>query len=477
MTAEPPEPPELPEFPPDAQRIVERWNPDGVRSWRARTPVHTAGVVAVRGIDATAVLDALAEFGPVSGPADVAVVVLVLDGASVLGRDELAALDVAAAGVEEVVFVLTGGREQGREVVRQRDTALLRAHSPRFAAARPVDVADAVTAVRAVLDADPAVVADRNDRRAAYSLVERTCRRMAETARTLRDGGDGTGAESLRARRARLAALRDGGRAERLARLRADVQRARVDVVHDAGSRIRAVSVAARSEIDRAGRRDLPALPARVAGLLADAAAEVDGVLARRVTDIVDRAGVPQQPSSPAPPIPVPDGPETRHRGVEDRLMVLVGASAGVGLGRLAVAPISMLPAFDIASIPITLTLGGAAAWWIARARRLVADRIHLRQWAADATVHARSQLEQRVLGRILEVEAEVSARVIADCRAAGLDVDEQLAALDVEARRLAAERSGRLASCDRDRAVLVTVLNALAESMEPGATAARPTP
>ncbi|WP_430334275.1 hypothetical protein [Rhodococcus sp. ACT016] len=472
--------PDLPEFPPDAQRIVERWDPEGLRAWRTRPPaVAGAHVVAVRGIDATSVLDALAPLDPLTdAPGGAAVVVMVLDGASVLGRDELAALDAATAAVERVVFALAAvGAHVDRDAVRRRDEVLLRAHSARFADARVVlEPEDLSVAVRAALAAHPDTVADHNARRAAHSLVERTCLRIGETARATREGSDAATAE-LRARKARLVAMRDGGRAERLAQLRGDVQRARVDLLHTAGTLVRSVSAAVRADIDRAGRRDLPALPGRMDELADRAATDLDGVVARRLADLVDRAGVSDHGSAgPAPRDPLP-GPEPRHRGVEDRMMVIVGASAGVGLGRLAVAPIAMVPALDIATIPIALTLGGAAAWWLAGARRLVAERAHLRQWASDATAHLRSQLEQRVLGRVLETEAEVSAAVIADSRAAALTVDEELAGIDAEARRLASERSGRVASCERDRAVLAMVLDDLDNSMEPGGAAARPTP
>ncbi|WFR73477.1 hypothetical protein P9209_07385 [Prescottella defluvii] len=473
--------PDVPEFPPDAQRIVERWDPDGLRRWRDRVRTgRGVHVVAVRGIDPTTVLDALAPFDPVtSAPDGAAVVVMVLDGASVLGRDELAALDAAAADVERVVFVLAGARPD-RDAVRERDEALLRAHSARCADVRVLlDTVALSAVVRDALAADPGVIGDRNARRAAHSLVERTCRRITETARATREGSDAATAE-LRARRARLVATRDGGRAERLAQLRGDVQRARIDLMHAAGAEVRAVSAAVRADIDRAGRRDLRTLPERMGELADRASADLDEVVGRRLADLVARAGVSElSPPAPAPHDP-PPGPEPRHRGVEDRMMVVVGASAGVGLGRLAVAPIAMVPALDIATIPITLALGGAAAWWLARARRLVADRAYLRQWASDSAAHLRSQLEQRVLGRILETEAVVSTRVIADSRAAGLAADEELAGIDAEARRLAAERSGRVASCERDRGGLVAVLEALeapVNSGEPGGAAARPMP
>ena len=37
---------------------------------------------------------------------------------------------------------------------------------------------------------------------------------------------------------------------------------------------------------------------------------------------------------------------------------VALGASAGVGLGRLIVAPLSLVPTLDVASVPVTLLLG-----------------------------------------------------------------------------------------------------------------------
>ncbi|CAM3174373.1 Dynamin family protein [Prescottella defluvii] len=470
-------------FPPDAQRIVERWNPDGLREWRdgARTGARSVHVVAVRGIEPRPILDALASFDPIlDAPGGAAVVVMLLDVASVLGKDELAALDAAARDVERVVFVASGtGDHPDRDAVLARDETLLRAHSTRFADVRVLSSPDRLTAaVRAALAVDPHTTADRNARRGAVTLVERTCRQITATAKALRDGSD-EAAAALRARKTGLAMERDGGRAERLGRLRADIQRARVDLLHEAGGRVRAVSATARTEIDRAGRRELVAFPARMSGLVDAATTDVDAAVERHLGELVRRAGV----SGIAPPVvgrpALPSGPEPRHRGVEDGMMVVVGASAGVGLGRLAVAPISMVPALDIATIPITLALGGAAAWWLARSRRLIADRAHLRQWVSDTTAQLRSELEQRVLGRILETEAAVGARIVADCRVATVAVDEELAALDVEARRLATERSGRLTSCERDHAALTRVLDALAaatDTMEPGGVGARPT-
>ncbi|WP_128646700.1 hypothetical protein [Rhodococcus sp. BS-15] len=74
-----------------------------------------------------------------------------------------------------------------------------------------------------------------------------------------------------------------------------------------------------------------------------------------------------------------------RRRGIEDAIMIVVGASAGVGLGRLVVSPMALVPAWAVANTVITLVLGGVLAWWLTRSRALVADRAHLRGWTRRA--------------------------------------------------------------------------------------------
>ncbi|MFC9517954.1 hypothetical protein ACFTSD_19690 [Nocardiaceae bacterium NPDC056970] len=460
----------------EAQRVLERWNPDGIGRWRDRGGVESGAVhvVTVRGIDPSGVRAVVAAQVPVTDvPDDAAVVVFVLDALSVLGRDELSALDVVAAHVECVLFTTSADAPD----VVERDEALLRAHSPRYADVRVLSPAELLRAVRDTLGR-PAAIGERNRRRTAVSLVEETCRMITATAESVRADD----AAALRERRTRLLADRGGGRAELSALVRSDVQRARIDLVHAVGVHTRELSTLFRAEIDRAGRRELAVFPDRFAQLADALTMEVDTAARHRLDDLVGRAGLANPPGDPGPAeVSVPP-PTPRHRGVEDRMMVIVGASAGVGLGRLAVAPLSMVPALDIATIPVTLTLGGAAAWWLARSRRLVADRAHLRQWASDATAGLRAQLEQRVLARLLETEAAVGTRVIADGRAATAAVDDEIAAIDAEVRRLAAQRSGRLASCERDRAVLVEALAVLEgpvaapTTREPNGRASRPT-
>src|SRR5690606_4958807 len=139
----------------------------------------------------------------------------------------------------------------------------------------------------------------------------------------------------------------------------------------------------------------------------------------------------------------------------EDHLMVALGASAGAGLGRLLVSPLSLVPAMEVASVPVTLALGGLVAWWVVRARRQVADRAHLRQWVAEALVTVKAHLEQRVATALVETETALTERVMRICAARVVDNDRRVAELEAAIRRTAAERPGQLAACERDIALL----------------------
>jgi hypothetical protein len=161
------------------------------------------------------------------------------------------------------------------------------------------------------------------------------------------------------------------------------------------------------------------------------------------------------------PPHVGPPPPRGRHT-VENRLTVALGASAGVGLGRLAVSPLAMIPALDAATVPLTLVLGGGAAWWFTRSRTQLADRAQLRQWAAEALVEVKAQLEQRMVSALVEAEAVIAERIVRAAAARIAQVDREIEAVDAEIRRLGAQRPGRIASCRRDLAAVEEGLRVL---------------
>ncbi|WP_324188317.1 hypothetical protein [Nocardia higoensis] len=172
-------------------------------------------------------------------------------------------------------------------------------------------------------------------------------------------------------------------------------------------------------------------------------------------TDVLDSRSHPSARRGADPGPRVGPDPEPRHAGVEDHLMVALGASAGAGLGRLLVSPLSSVPALEVASVPVTLALGGVVAWWVVRARRQVADRAHLRQWVAEALVTVKAQLEQRVATALVETETALTERVMRICAERVVDNDRRVSELEARIRRTAAERPGQLAACERDIAVL----------------------
>lgn len=455
--------PQLSELPAETVDVVTRWNPDAVARLKSVGPAQRGVFVAgprragkttlvrrLRALDASAL--AFAE-----DPLDAGVVLMVLDAAAPLGREELSVLDVVARPACPVVFALTKiDVHRDWEGVRDRNRTLLARHAARFADAEIHPVAAGGSGVEALLAALLRAARDKapDPRPVTESVLEQTRRMIVATARSVRETEPGA---ELRAERVRALTLRDGGRTERVAQLRGQVQLAKVELLHEVASQVRVAGASARSEIDRAGRGTLAGYPDRLAEIVRERSGAVDAAVTARLGDLRSRAGVDaSSPEAAPPPEPgVPDGPEPRHRGLEDRMTILIGASAGLGLGRLVVSPLSMVPALDIASIPLTLALGAVAAWWLTRSRAHVAERAHVRQWATEALVHVRSQWEQFVLARLLAAETRVSEAIIAESRVAAQEVDERVAQIDGELRRLAARRSGQLSSCERDLAVV----------------------
>ncbi len=280
----------------------------------------------------------------------------------------------------------------------------------------------------------------------------------------------GTEVARLRAQRTTALAGRDGGRAQALAALRNRLQLARVDLTHEVGARVRTLNATARADLERLDRGSVRDYPERLQQLVNEATTELDalagqrlGELARQIEAVTGPApeacSAGPHPGRPADPAPrVGADPEGRPRGVEDRLMIALGASAGFGLGRLVVAPLSLVPALDIATVPITLALGAGVAWWVVRARGHLADRAHLRQWVTDVLVNVKAQLEQRVATALVEAESELTDRVVHASTARMVETDQRVAELEGQLRRAAAEQPAQLAACERDLAILDAV-------------------
>ncbi len=424
--------------------------------------------------------------GATSWPVDGATAVLVLaDAAAPLGADELAALARAAARVDTVVFALTRiEAHRGWRTVLEADRALVAEHVPRLAGAPwfPVSVALAARAAGTGPD-DPAGVAAALRRRSGIAPLQRALhrlvarrRRMLAEANALRalaaelDGvarraeatraalhppDDAPAAAALTRRRDDLLTARAALRRDHHTRWRADLAAARVAAADDLAARVRGLAAATRARIDEADRAGLATLPEHLAAdVEALATAVVDGLGARLRTlvaatlaDLVPAGELAAlRVAEHAAPSPVAVLPPARTRPAEDRLLVVAGASGGLGLSRLALLPLLAVPiapaVVGAALVPVSVGLGLGAAGWVARARRLAADRAHLRGWAAEALAEVRGDLDRVLADALITTEREVTLALDAALADRAHDLDGAVAAADRAVRAAGADRA-----------------------------------
>ncbi|MDR2281537.1 MAG: hypothetical protein LBE07_11895 [Gordonia sp. (in: high G+C Gram-positive bacteria)] len=203
-------------------------------------------------------------------------------------------------------------------------------------------------------------------------------------------------------------------RSDRLAGLRAGVTAARTETVTAARESVQALAVAADRACGVLGRRDAAAyaswLTDSISRVEISAEAELDNRLhqVRRVATIgltgVDAGQMVSEPALRPPPPPV-----QRTTGGEDAVVLLLGVSAGFGIGRMLVAP--LVDGSFLGGL-VTAAVGLAIAAWIVGVRRTASVRAALRRWTADTIGLSRTALEHRLVARVGIVEAHVSREI-----------------------------------------------------------------
>ncbi|TCN50143.1 hypothetical protein EV641_113124 [Rhodococcus sp. SMB37] len=442
----------------DTDDVLRRWNPRGwVRLHRSSVPEPGGAVVRVAGVAGsgrTTLTAELTELGDVVyiEDGDAPVVLMVLDASSVLGRTELAVLDAAARGAAEVVFAFTGIDRYPRwRSISDRDIELLHRHALWLTRVVVIPVS-AVAAARArelggdagrvlalesgivgVHEALLAAVAASAPGRAMRAAVVAQTRSMIVDEIAVLAAADDTA--ELRAERERLATRPVG------AEPRPDFHRARVELMQELAVRVREASVVLRDVLDE-GSAD----PGSVEILLTAHSQRLRDEVAAAVER---RLGAVAQPPS-AEPAPVPQVPGRR---LDDRLALLLGASAGAGLGRMAA---TMLGAIPVAvSVLVTVVCGAVAAWWLVRLRRQLARRELMRRWVVDELTSLRADLEAWVRTMAFDAESKLGHDAVARERARATDLHERVAAIDERIRRRIGEQRARIAACERDLARL----------------------
>lgn len=469
------------DVPADMDSVVRRWFTAGVDVIAEGKHAAPAGlfITGTPGSGVGAVsdeLDALARTPPLRArdSASAAVVLFVLDASASLGRAALADLVPVLESTTTALLVnKTDVHRNWREVVRAVSEAIGEhvprsvdvtvlptsaklaerariAVDPKMSAAYAEDsgIGEVLRFVEAALEQPNDVLQERKYNAAVRAAADGARAEIVAKARTVTGVGATVG---LRAERARLTAVRDRGRVELASALRNRLQLARSDTGHDIDERMREFSSAARESIDSSKRAELTQLGDRLAEQLAEVVVDIEARVTGRLQAIDVDLGLSAH-------LPVPEGRAPavadrvpRRKNIEDTMMIVVGASAGVGLGRIVVSPLSMLPALDIAVVPVSLMLGAVCAWWMVRSRRLVADRAHLRRWVANITASAKSSLEQRSVSLLLGAETVFTAAAHSATRSSSVDADKELERVDAELRAAADHRASVLAACDRD--------------------------
>ncbi|WP_018178201.1 hypothetical protein [Jongsikchunia kroppenstedtii] len=260
---------------------------------------------------------------------------------------------------------------------------------------------------------------------------------------------------ALARRRTQIAARRDRGRTDRLHAVRVAAGQRRAQLLAEVHTESRAFAEAAGHRTDRIRsrgdgfeewfRHQLDQRAASVRRRLID---ELDAWEAVATAGFGEAAQ--ESPGADGPPRAMPCRPvPTSGVRREDLMMIVLGASAGLGLGRLAVAPMAAVDTLQWVSMPLSLLLGFVVAGVVVRERRLAALRGRLRSWAQDAVAEWRAVLEQEVVAAIGSAESALTGRIGRYYERRSRSTADQVAEVEgllSDSRRRRADAEARLA-------------------------------
>ncbi|QFU94608.1 dynamin family protein [Amycolatopsis sp. YIM 10] len=377
--------------------------------------------------------------------ANATALLFVVDASAPFTSSELNFLRSMGDRVETVLFALTKTDQfRGWRQVLDADRELLREHAPRFADAvfHPVSarmfemaakapneqaktmlrersgVAELQAAMQEMLVGRSAMLGEANTLRALSSALAEQHSKLQGERRALSAGE--AEAESLRERRDQLAAERRSSTRGWQLRLRGEIQRTRVEIGHEGNRQMRDAQSYFRQQIDAAKREQIQELPGQVDIALQTISQRMSLALAQRLNQVTDVALAElfsteeldviraQFARAGGPPV-VLRPPDKRPPTAEDKLLVFMGVSGGVGAGKLVAAPLAGFALFNPVVLPATIVIGLGAGWWMARTRRHAADKQHMKQWLVESIADARSTLDQLVAEQLIEAEQQLS--------------------------------------------------------------------
>lgn len=371
----------------------------------------------------------------------------VVDASTPLTRGELDFLHDVGDRVETVVFAMTKTDQyRGWREVWQADQRLLAEHAPRFAdaACHPVSarmdeiaantpdestaqlvrersgIAQLRSECERLIAGRGAMLGEANTLRALSTVLDELVVTLTAEQRTLNAGEQE--AQALRARRDELSTARRSSTRGWQVRLRGEIQRTRVETSHEVTHEMREVQSWFRRTIEAADRSRLAGLPFEVDAALQSVSSRVASALSARLSAVTETSLAElfstaeldvirsQFARGVQPPVALRP-PDKRPSTAEDKLLVFMGVSGGLGVGRAAALPLAGLGVGVLNPIvlPVTIVLGLGTGWWLARTRKHTADKQHLKQWLTEAIADARSTLDRLVAEQLIEAEQQLS--------------------------------------------------------------------
>ncbi|HET9874539.1 MAG TPA: hypothetical protein VFQ37_02090 [Mycobacterium sp.] len=403
-------------------------------------------------------------------------VVFVVSAAAALTDSDCGLLDAAAANTDVVIGVVSK-IDVHRHWPQMLETAraTLAAHASRYrdvpwagVAAAPDQgeprVDNLVAEVRKRL-ADPAV--QQRNRLRSWEFQLRT-----DTGRYQLDA-EGAG------RRARVALLQEQrdtvlrerrlSKSEQTMALRSRIAQARVQLSYFARKRCSSVRGELAEDTASMTRRRLPGFEAYLRSRIGEVIVEVDRGTSEHLADVAHELGLRWEgPQAAATPEVEPVGPALKSRQLETQLMVLLGIGFGLGVAlTLSRLFAGLAPQLTAAGAAVGAVIGLAVTVWVVSTRGLLHDRAVLDRWVSEVAAALRSTAEELVALRVLSAESVLSAELAERNESEGVQVADQVAALDGELREHAAATARAAALRDREMLVLRRALAAVRAELD----------
>lgn len=416
----------------------------------------------------------------IEAAASATALLFVVDASAPFTLGELNFLADVGDRVETVVFALSKvDQYRGWRQVLDANRALLAEHAPRFASAtfHPVSsrmhemaakapspeaaamltersgVGELQAALKSLLVGRSAMLSEANTLRALSSALGELKVTLDNERRALTTGE--AEAEVLRSRKDELTAERRSSTRGWQVRLRSEVQRARLENTHEVSREMRDLQSWFRQAIDAADRDRLRELPAQVDAALQMVTGRIShsvGVRLNQVADTVlselfspdELAVIRSQFARSGQSQVVLRAAEKRMPTAEDKLLVFMGVSGGIGAGKMAMLPLAGAIAAPILLVP-TIVIGLGAGWWIARTRKHTADKQHMKLWLNESIADSRSTLDQLVSEQLIDAESQLSLALDEALGKRITGIEEQLREVDKALRLGVSERQKRV--------------------------------